>query len=347
MGREYPQVNSERRARFRVRAPNATRVLVSIDGRGAELTKGTDGFWTGVTAPLAPGFHYYSLNVDGAGFADDTQHYYGFGRWGSGIEVPEKGVDFYDLKDVPHGQTRELPYYSNSQKTRRRAFIYTPPGYEKGSVRYPVLYLQHGSGENETSWSAQGRANRIMDNLIAAGKAKPMIIVMDNGGGNAPRPANVAGVPAGPIAAPPADAMARFAEPFRTIMMTQIIPLIDTTFRTIPNRDNRAIAGLSMGSAQAKAIALANLDSFGSIGLFSGARVTPADVHDAKVWNTRVKVQFISHGETENPTAARANHAALDAAGIRNVYYEAPGTAHEFQTWRKSLYQFAPLLWRN
>jgi len=381
IGRQFPQVNSEGRARFKVHAPDAHSVRINLGGPGGTpLTKGEDGFWTGTTAPLAPGFHFYQVNIDGADVADDTKMFYGAGRWGSAVEVPEKGVDFFDLKDVPHGQLREVPYYSKVEKAWRRCFVYTPPDYDKNtSARYPVLYLQHGAGEDETGWGNQGHANLILDNLIAAGKAKPMILVMNNGGGStlfgpaggggrggAPAGARRGGPgtqpsargPGGPATQPGLVAAsgrgargggfgAGFAEPFQTVLLSEVIPFIDASFRTIPDREHRGMAGLSMGGMQTHTITMAHLDMFSHIGLFSGGVITPAEIPDVSAFNSKVKVLFISLGTKENPTNARANHAALDAAGIKNYYYEAPGTAHEWQTWRKSLHEFAPLLFRD
>src|SRR4051812_20542042 len=181
-GKEYPKVNSERRARFRIVAPQAQSVKVPEWG-GVTLTKGEDGAWVGTTRPLDEGFHYYRINIDGAEVSDPgSKTYFGAGRWGSAIEIPAQDEDFYAVKDVPHGQLRQNLYFSRSTNTTRRCFVYTPPDYDRDTgTRYPVLYLQHGAFEDETGWGNQGRANLIMDNLIAAGKTRPFIIVMDNG----------------------------------------------------------------------------------------------------------------------------------------------------------------------
>src|SRR6476469_7781655 len=207
-GRQYPQVNSEGRARFRVAAPQAQSVRSSFSGE-TTIVKGADGAWLVTTRPLDEGFHYYTLNIDGADVPDPgTLYFYGAGRWGSAVEIPAKDQDFYALKDVPHGQLRQDLYFSKSTNEGRRCFVYTPPDYEKDpSRRYPVLYLQHGAGEDETGWGNQGHAGLIMDNLIAEGKAKPFIIVMDNGGGiggGRGRGAAPATQPAAPTTAPAA-----------------------------------------------------------------------------------------------------------------------------------------------
>lgn len=377
-GQQYPQVDSERHATFRVVAPGAQSVRVNLGG-GTFLTKDENGVWSGTTRPLDPGFHYYWLIIDGANVADSSsESFFGASHMWSGIEIPEKGVDFYNEKDVPHGQIRIQPYFSKITKTWRRSFIYTPPGYDRSTgERYPVLYLQHGAGEDERAWSIQGRANFILDNLIAEGKAKPTVIVMDNGGGSALFAGGARGIGGrgrGPISAsqpgtPPGGAPATqpfarggragrggfggFAgQQFEQILLTEIIPMVESNYRTLTDRDNRAIAGLSMGAAQAVQIGTGHLDKFAYIAGFSGG--ANADVQngyngamrDAQAFNSKAKVFYLSMGTKENIDNFRRVNAALDAAGIRHVAYEAPGTAHEFQTWRKSLYGFAQLLFK-
>lgn len=381
-GKQYPQVNSERRARFRIVAPQAQSVTVSLGG-GTRLTKGEDGAWTGVSAPLDEGFHYYTVNIDGAVVADPgSLSYSGSSRWGSGIEIPATDQDFYAEKNVPHGQLRQTLYFSKSTNAVRRAFVYTPPDYDKNtSKRYPVLYLQHGAGEDETGWGNQGRTNLIMDNLIAAGKAKPFIIVMDNGivgggpgGGRGPAgapapaagPAGAPGAAAGrnpaPVAAPAGGATpAVGATPpaagrgrgnfdfsaFERILVSELVHHIDTNFRTLANQPNRAMAGLSMGGMQTRSITLAHLDTFSHVGIFSGGSIAPTDIKDIAAYKKQVKVVFVSYGSKENGAAAKTNVEALQQAGIKSVFYVSPDTAHEWQSWRRSLYQFAPLLFQN
>jgi enterochelin esterase-like enzyme len=346
-GKEYPQVNSERRARFRIVAPQAQSVRVPEWG-GVTLTKGEDGAWVGTTRPLDEGFHYYRINIDGAEVPDPgSKFFYGAGRWGSAIEIPAQDEDFYATKDVPHGQLRQVLYASKSTNTTRRCFVYTPPDYDKDTgKRYPVLYLQHGAFEDETGWGDQGRTNLIMDNLIAAGKSRPFIIVMDNGGNN---------FASGPRrGAPPAPGGAggrpRFDfSAFAKIMTEELIPFIDANYRTIADQPHRAMAGLSMGGAQTKQITLANLDKFSHIGLFSGGSIAANDpaLADPAAFKQKVKVLFVSYGSKENTAAAKTNHEALESLGIKNTYYESPNTAHEWQTWRRSLYQFAPLVFQD
>jgi enterochelin esterase-like enzyme len=362
LGKQYPQVNSERRARFRIVAPQAQSVKVPEWG-GVTFGKGDDGAWIGTTRPLDPGFHYYWLTIDGVNVPDpSSEAFFGSSHMWSGIEIPEQGVDFYDPKDVPHGEIRIKPYFSQITKAWRRSFIYTPPGYDQHpDQRYPVLYLQHGAGEDERAWAFQGRANIILDNLIAEGKAKPMIIVMDNGGGSAlfagggrpaTRPAGAA--PNAPATRPtgPGGRMGFAGQQFEQILLTEIIPNTESSFRTLADRENRAIAGLSMGAGQAVSIGTKHLDKFAYIAGFSGGG--SADVkngyngamRDANDFNAKVKVFYLSMGTKENIENFRKTKAAVEGAGIKLTAYEAPGTAHEFQTWRKSLHGFAQLIFK-
>jgi enterochelin esterase-like enzyme len=343
-GKQYPQVNSEGRARFRIVAPQAQGVRVPEWG-GITLTKGDDGAWVGTTRPLDEGFHYYRINIDGADVPDPGSKFvFGANRWGSAIEIPAKDADFYAVKNVPHGQLRETLYHSKSTDRTRRCFVYTPPDYDKDtSKRYPVLYLQHGAGEDETGWGNQGHAGLIMDNLIAAGKAKPFIIVMENGGGIGPRPA-------GPPAKTGAGGPPKFNfSAFAKVMTEDLIPYIDSNYRTLADQPHRAMAGLSMGGMQTRQITLANLDKFSQIGMFSGGSIAADDpaLADPDAFKKKVKLVFVSYGGKEKTATAKANQAALEKLGVKSVYYESPETAHEWQTWRRSLYQFAPLLFQD
>lgn len=332
-GQEYPQVNSQGYARFRIHAPAADSVRVSLGlgGRGGtKLTKGEDGFWMGTTAgPLDEGFHYYNINVDGGKFNDPgALNFYGSVRWESGIEIPAHDQDFYALKDVPHGNVQQILFPSKSTNTSRRAFVYTPPGYEKNQkTRYPVLYLQHGWGEDETAWTNQGRANLIMDNLIAAGKIKPFIIVMTYGMTNE--------IKFGGIRDFKIDA-------FQTVLVDELIPYMDANFRTLANQPNRAMAGLSMGGMETKMITLNKPEVFSHYALLSGGTYKPEDIKD----KSKVKLVFLSCGSKERPDGVRSAAVALKEAGFNAVSYVSEGTAHEFQTWRRSLYELAPLLFR-
>ena len=356
-GSEYPQVNSERRVRVRIVAPDAQSVLLDIGAVRYPLTRMEGGAWIGDSAPQDEGFHYYQVWIDSAKVPDPgSLYYYGASRWGSGVEVPAKDQDFYAIKNVPHGQIRQVLYYSTVHQSMRRCFVYTPPDYEKDTTaRYPVLYLQHGGGEDETGWPSQGKTNLIMDNLIAEGKARPFIIVMDNGTWAMPGQARPAAPPAGGAPGqraanwPPAG----WADGFKKTLLQDIIPTIDSSFRTIPDPAHRAMAGLSMGGMQTNAIAMESLDVFGWAGLFSGGTVgDPATAHNgvmanAKEFNKKMKLIFQSCGSKERPEGVKASYEQLKAAGINTAMYVSEGTAHEWQTWRRSLHAFAPLLFKD
>jgi enterochelin esterase-like enzyme len=355
-GKQFPQVNSEGRVRASIMAPQALKVQLDIGGKRYDMTKDEKGVWTGVSDPQDEGFHYYQLNIDGAQVPDPgTISFYGASRWGSGIEIPAKDQDFYSLKDVPHGQLRENLYFSKITNAWRRCFVYTPPDYDKNkSVRYPVLYLQHGSGEDETGWAVQGKSNLILDNLIAEKKAVPMIIVIDKGYATKP---NQTPLPGG---APPARGAGGISA-FEEVMIKEIIPMIDGTYRTIPDRGHRAMAGLSMGANQTIQITMNNLDVFSHIGGFSGTSNYPnttvidpvtfqnGKFKDGASLNKQVKLFWLGLGTKEPnpfPGSVKAFRDMLEKGGIKYVYYESPGTAHEWLTWRRDLYQFAPLLFR-
>ncbi|RPI47586.1 MAG: esterase, partial [Acidobacteria bacterium] len=287
-GQEYPQVNSQGYARFRVVAPEAKSVTVSLGGNGGtSLTKGADGAWTGTTTgPLDEGFHYYHLTVDGGTFNDPgTLSFYGSIRWESGIEIPAHDRDFYALKDVPHGRVQQVLFPSESTGTVRRAFVYTPPDYERNqSERYPVLYLQHGWGEDETAWVNQGNANLIMDNLLAAGGTKPFLIVMTYGMTNDVK----------------IGELAKFdVNQFERVLVDELVPYIDANFRTLADQPHRAMAGLSMGGMETRWITLKKFDTFSHIGLFSGGTISLEDVDGAPGFKDKVRLVFVSYGSRE------------------------------------------------
>jgi hypothetical protein len=292
-GQQYPQVNSQGYVRFRIAAPDAKAVKVSLGlgGRGGTtLNKAADGAWTGTSeGPLDEGFHYYHLTVDGGTFNDPgTLNFYGSTRWESGIEIPAHDADFYALKDVPHGQVSQILFPSPSTGTQRRAYVYTPPAYgDHAQERYPVLYLQHGWGEDETAWANQGHANLIMDNLIAAGKARPFIIVMTYGMTNDVRPGSPGGLSSFDI------------KPFQTVLLDELIPYVDSHFRTLKDQPHRAMAGLSMGGFETKLIAPKHLDTFAYIGLLSGGTVSLDDVKSFPGYREKVKLTFVSYGSRE------------------------------------------------
>ncbi|NLD35484.1 MAG: esterase [Desulfatiglans sp.] len=348
-GQEYPQVNSQGYARFRIVAPEAKSVSVSL-GLGARggttLAKAAEGAWMGTTeGPLDEGFHYYRITVDGGTFNDPgTLNFYGSTRWESGIEIPAHDQDFYALKDVPHGNVQQILFPSKSTNTSRRAFVYTPPGYDKDlNRRYPVLYLQHGWGEDETAWSVQGHANLIMDNLIAENKIKPFLIVMTYGMTNDVKIGGLGGFK---------------IEPFQTVLVDELIPYVDAHFRTLSDQPNRAMAGLSMGGIETRLITLSNLDKFSHIGLLSGGSISMDDVKNTPGFKEKVRLVFVSYGSRElgnnsfggsNPFGGdpKENNAALKKAGINSAFYVSQNTAHEFLSWRRSLKEMAPLLFKK
>jgi enterochelin esterase family protein len=349
-GKSYPQVSSDGRVRAGISAPGAQKVQLDIGGKKYDLTKDEKGFWTGESLPQDEGFHYYQLIIDGAAVPDPgTRYFYGAGRWGSGVEVPAKDEAFYAVKDVPHGLVSENIYFSKITGVWRRCFVYTPPSYTANTKeRFPVLYLQHGSGEDETGWAVQGKANIILDNLIAEGKAVPMIIVMDNGYANKPL-------------APVSTDRVRPSPVFEEVMINEIIPMIDTKFRTIADQRHRAIAGLSMGANQTIRIIMNHLDKFCAIGGFSGTPNYPSSdaidptvfldgkFKDAAAINKQIKVFWLGLGTKEPnpfPASVGAFKAMLDKQGIRYAYYESPGTAHEWLTWRRDLKEYAALLFK-
>ena len=340
-GQEYPQVNSEGYARFRIDAPDAKSVIVSLGlgGRGGTvLHKDKDGVWTGTTeGPMDEGFHYYHLTIDGATVNDPgTNNYFGSTRWESGIEIPAHDQAFYALRtDIPHGNLQQVLFPTNVKNDRgesgmRRAFVYTPPTYGKNKKeRFPVLYLQHGWGEDDTTWGMQGRANIIMDNLIADGKIRPFIVVMTYGLTNGIR----------------FGGLREFtAKEFETVLVDELIPYIDSHFLTIANRENRAMAGLSMGGMETKLITLRRPEVFSAYGLLSGGQYEPTDFPEGM---PRPNVIFQSCGSKENPDGIRQSTDRLKQAGFNAHGYVSEGTAHEFLTWRRSLYEMAPLLFRD
>jgi enterochelin esterase-like enzyme len=399
-GVQYPRIEEDSRVTFRFNAPNAQKVQVALVTPGQnslqplpfDMFKGDDGAWTYTSAPQGPGYHNYWMLVDGAAVLDPaTNAFIGYGHMCNAFEIPEPGVDFYDIKDVPHGSVLIKNYFAKTSNSWRHIFVYTPPGYETNtSTRYPVVYLQHGGGEDERVWIEMGRTNVILDNLLAEGKVKPMIVVMETSAVSGAGRGAGAGAPAGAGrgAAPGAGAGTGRGfgiggpggGPYGQLMVNDLIPWIDSNFRTLADKDHRAMAGLSMGGMQTASVTMANLDKFSYIGLFSGGAATgfgaggrgnappgaapaaaPAQLDlktiysgamaDPAEFNRKVKVLFMSFGSEpplENPEGLKRHQEQLIAAGITNSYvYISPGTSHEWQTWRRSLYTFAPLLFKD
>ncbi len=364
-GAAYPRVDSTGRAEFRVKAPNASKAQVNFWGAAKlDMVKQSDGFWTATSAPLVPGFHYYTLLIDGAEVSDPGSHaFFGGGKDASGIEIPEAGATYYLPENVPHGQVREIWYDSKVTGSWRHALVYTPPDYDtQANMHYPVLYLQHGAGEDETGWVRQGHANFILDNLIASGNTKPMITVMAYGyarraGQTEP---DLTGKPFGSPEA--IKAMQDLASAFEDDLTQVLIPYVDAKFRTIADRDHRAMAGLSMGGMQTFQVTFDHLDLFSYIGGFSGAAGVLGNqkldtktafngaLADPEAFSKRVHLLWIGVGTAE-PARMHEGllrvHDALTQGGIKHIFYESPGTAHEWQTWRRDLKDFAPRLFQE
>jgi enterochelin esterase-like enzyme len=364
---DYPRVDDTGRVQIRVKAPDANKVRLNFwSGPKLDMEKKADGFWTITTPPLVPGLHYYTLIVDGAEMSDpNSRAFFGGGKYASMVEVPEAGSTYYSIQDVPHGQVREIWYNSKITGTWRHALVYLPPNYDtQAGMRYPVLYLQHGAGEDETGWIRQGHANFILDNLIAAGSCKPMIIVMAYGyarcAGQAPP--DLTGKPFG--SPEMMKAMQDMAAAFEDDVTQVLIPYVDSTFRTLSDRDHRAMAGLSMGGMQTFQITLNHLDLFSYIGGFSGAggmlvlgdrKLDPKTDYngvfaDPAAFARKVHLLWLGVG-TKEPERMRTGilrlHASLQEANIRHVFYESADTDHEWQTWRRDLKDFAPRLFNQ
>ena len=365
---QYPMVNSQRMVRAQVKAVGATSVKLDIGGVKYDMVNDGTGVWTGDSAPQDEGFHYYQLEIDGASVPDPgSLYYYGASRWGSGIDVPAADEDFYTLKNVPQGEVSEVYYYSSVTGSMRHCYIYTPAEYKKNTnKKYPVLYLQHGGGEDEHGWPQQGRTGIIMDNLIAAGKAVPFIIVMDNGsdtyGPNNPRPERpAAGAPRPQAPAQGAPQAGRggnpfagmnFAGAFQSILEKDLIPMVEANYRVYTDGAHRAMAGLSMGGMQTHSIALANPTLFSWIGIFSGGVFSKEEVDATPGFRENNKLIFISFGsrELENRIGGAADPRPiteeLGKSGMNTVFYVSPDTAHEWQSWRRALYNFAQKLFK-
>ncbi len=342
-GNGYPRLDAQRRAYFRIEAPQAKKMVVDICNKKYEMKRDNNGVWTVTTDPLVVGFHYYFLEVDGFRVSDPAVYtYFGCSRDASGIDVPEGPEgDYYRLQNVAHGQVRECVYYSEISKKFRRIYVYTPAEYETHpNKKYPVLYLQHGMGEDQTGWSKQGYMQYIMDNLTAQKKAKPMVVVMESGDIEASFGAG-------------SGSMAEYGAALTKIMINDLIPYIDKTFRTLSDRDHRAMAGLSWGGRQTFQTVLPNMDKFSYLGTFSGA-LFGTDVKTVcngiftkpDEFNKKMHYFFMGMGSEEG-FGADTMSKQLNDMGIKVVYYESPGTAHEWLTWRRCLKEFVPHLFNN
>ena len=344
-----PELHPDQSVTFRIEAPEATQVQIDVkgrthaenDGRAFNMVKGAGGVWKYRTAPLDPGFHYYFVLINGFRCADSSNPlYFGWGRPTNGVEIPDPNLDVYLPRRVPKGDVRIRPYYSELTQSWREAYVYTPPSYENEiTKRYPTLYLQHGAGENQTSWTTQGKANVILDNLLAEERCREMVIVMDRG--YAYRAGSVE------------SGRGRRENVFGAVLTSELLPMIEATYRVISDRTSRAIAGLSMGGGQAVAIGLSHLDKFAYVGCFSGAIRSLDSGPNGKTFpsataiNEQLKLFWIGCG-TEDFVLERAKglHGELESKGIRHEFLEHPGT-HEWQAWRRHLQLFAPRLFRD
>jgi enterochelin esterase family protein len=346
-GAQFPKIGADSRVTFRFKAPDAQKVQVAINNVAFDMVKDAEGMWTYTSEPQDYGYHNYWMIVDGAIVLDpSTDAFIGYSHMCNGFEIPDPEGSFYELKDVPHGDVLIQNYFSKTTNEWRKIYVYLPPDYNNTSARYPVLYLQHGGGEDQRVWTEMGRANLILDNLIAAGKAKPFIIVMETSAANkpgeltpAPRPAAQAttATPGAQNAPRPRFSFDTYAE----VMMTDLIPFIDNHFRTIADQQHRAMTGLSMGAMCTKAVTLAHLDKFSYIGLFSGGTIAPDEIKD----KSKVKCVFMSYGSREKGSEGVKQAAdVLNQSGIKSFSYVSPLTAHEFQSWRRSLREFAQVL---
>ena len=335
--KQYPMVNSQRMVRAQISAPNATAVGLDIAGKIYSMTKDENGVWTGTSEPQDEGFHYYQLNIDGASVPDPgSLYYYGASRWGSGIEIPSADQDFWQVKNVPQGSVSEVFYWSTYTEKMRRCHVYLPAEYfTNPTKKFPVLYLQHGMGENEYGWAEQGHTAQILDNLIAEGKAVPCIIVMDNGL-NTSRPGEQGGF----------GGFGGFSEGFKNVLFNDIIPMVEKNYRVIADAQHRAYAGLSMGGMQAREITLANPDKFAYVGSFSSGAWNVDQVKNSEGFAKNVKLLFMSGGGKENMGCVEAAKNIKEQLGMNAVGYESPGTAHEWHTWRRSLFEFAQLIFK-
>lgn len=341
-GADYPRVGEDGRVYFRFKSPESKALVVDICSKKYPMEKDAEGVWTCVTDPLVVGFHYYFLIADGLSVIDpSTTTYFGCNRLAGGIEVPEGPEgDYYRLnKDVPQGQVRSINYWAASQNQWRHVMVYTPADYDEGNKRYPVLYLQHGMGEDETGWSSlQGRAGTIVDNMIASGECVPMIVVMESGDTQAPFGYQ-------------GTTFETYGQSFVEALHADLIPMIDSKFRTLADREHRAMAGLSWGGRQTWQAALPHLEKFSYIGTFSGA-LFGMDVHtiadgvfNKKDFNDQVHYLFLGCGTEEN-FGTQAMVKELQSMGVNAHLYESQGTAHEWLTWRRCFKEFIPHLFK-
>ena len=349
-GVSRPQVLTDGSVSFRIAAPEAQRLQIDLCGVKYDMQKSSDGIWTVTTPPQVPGFHYYFLIVDGVSVADPASpSFYGCGRWSSAIEIPEAGTDDFEVQDVPHGEVRTVHYYSKVDEAWRPLLVYTPAGYNEGTQDYPVVYIQHGGGEDHHGWMEQGRTAQIMDNLIAAGKAVPMIVVSSN--------SNVHSRNGGFGGGYSWQGM----QAFRSELIDNIIPFVDQNYRTKKDRKSRAMCGLSMGGGQSFYIGLRSPEVFANVGVFSTGMFggiagasnfdleaeVPGILSDTKTFNGQLDVFFMSCGEQDPRLEYTRNIVQKMREGGVNVRFNSYPGDHEWQVWRKSLHEFAQYLFKE
>lgn len=345
----YPRVLADNSVMFHVNAPQAQNVQIDLGGTKYDMKKSASGAWTLTTKPQVPGFHYYSLIIDGVSVSDPaSQTFYGCSRWSSAIEVKETGMADFEIQQVPHGEVRTVHYYSKVEETWRPLLIYTPAGYDEGKQSYPVVYIQHGGGEDHRGWMEQGRTAQIMDNLIAAGKAVPMIVVSAN--------SNVRSRNGGMGGGYSWQGM----QTFRSELIDNVMPFVEKNFRVKKDRKNRAMCGLSMGGGQSFYIGLRDPDVFANVGVFSTGMFggisgasnfdleaeVPGMLTDTKTFNNQFDVFFISCGEQDPRIEyTRSIVKKMRDSGV-NVRFSSYLGDHEWQVWRKSLHEFAQYLFK-
>jgi len=343
---KYPQVLPDSRLMFRFKAPDAQKMQIDL-GRRYDMAKDTGGYWTLTTDSISEGFHYYSLLIDGVAVADpSSQTFYGMGRMASGIEIPYADGDYYAQKDVPHGDIRIKKYFSPVTHSWREMYVYTPPGYDSNmNIKYPVLYILHGGGEDQTGWVKQGKTNFILDNLIAKGKAKPMLVVMPD-----------ANLGAGGFSAAGIESSMKL---FEREMKGSIIPFVEANYQVIGDAPHRALAGLSLGGLHTLYTGVNNTEIFSYLGVFSSGWIVPMmnDIAEKQYAfmqenkdkiNSNLKAFWVSEGGKED-IAYKNGQIMLgrfDELNIKHTYYEYPG-GHTWPVWRNDLYHFAPLLFQN
>ena len=368
----YPRVLSDNRVMFRVNAPQAQNVQIDLCGTKYDMNKSDNGAWTVTTNPQVPGYHYYSLVVDGVSTADPaSQSFYGCSRWSSAIEIKEAGMDVFEVQDVPHGEVRTVYYYSKVDESWRPLMVYTPAGYNDGKQDYPVVYIQHGGGEDHRGWMEQGRTAQIMDNLIAAGKAVPMIVVSSNSNVRSRNGRSSEGRQVrldGRVVTDEGKANGGFGggyswqgmQAFRSEMIENIIPFVEKNYRVKKDRKSRAMCGLSMGGGQSFYIGLRDPEVFANVGVFStgmfggiqGAsnfdleKEVPGILTDTKTFNKQFDVFFMSCGEQDPRIEYTRNIVKkMRDGGVEVKFNSYPGD-HEWQVWRKSLHEFAQYLFK-